>query len=48
MGWHSPGIAIGSSSPINLPNWRVHDSDIQDDWMRAELAIRALRTFETI
>jgi pseudaminic acid cytidylyltransferase len=30
------------SFPIEIPRWRVHDIDTQDDWERAELVYKAL------
>jgi N-acylneuraminate cytidylyltransferase len=32
------------SFPIEIPRWRVHDLDTQDDWVRAELVHKALFT----
>mgnify|MGYP000226221677 CR=1 FL=1 len=33
--------------PIILPIWRVHDIDTKEDWMRAQLAFKALHVSET-
>ena len=38
------GIAL---VPITLPNWRVVDTDEEEDWLRAEFAFQALRASRT-
>lgn len=37
-------IFTSRSSPVILPNYRVHDIDTTDDWLRAEIMFRALNT----
>lgn len=36
-------IFTSKSTPIILPNYRVHDIDTLDDWLRAEIMFRALK-----